>query len=135
MDMHLDRVDRSLEELTKKVQKHTTKTPEILTHSENETQSPTGFQWKVLLKPPYIFMIVLPIIFIILLVYFKPFVVMETDPEDPLKEKKYLSIQKVLLWSIVLSCISGACIYYFIYMKKNDTTEHKTEPKTETTSE
>ena len=112
MDTHLDRVDRSLEELTKKVQKHTIKTPEILNPKKSDSNSPTGFQWKMLLKPPYIFMIALPIIFIILLVYFKPFLVMETDPKDPLKEKKYLSIQKVLLWSVVLSCISGACIYF-----------------------
>lgn len=133
MDTHLDRVDRSLEELTKKVQKHTTKTPEILNPKQNETTtfSQEGFRWKMLLKPPYIFMIALPIAFIILLVYFKPFLVMETDPKDPLKEKKYLSIQKVLLWSVVLSCISGACIYYFIYMKKNNTTEQTSDSKTE----
>ena len=49
----------------------------------------------------------------------------------PLKEKKYLSIQKVLLWSVVLSCISGACIYYFIYMKKNNTTEQTSEIKSD----
>ena len=133
MDTHLDRVDRSLEELTKKVQKHTTKTPDILNQTDRETSSssPTGFQWKMLLKPPYIFMIALPIIFIILLVYFKPFIVMENDPKDPLKEKKYLSIQKVLLWSVVLSCISGACIYYFIYIKKNDTSEQTSDTKSE----
>ena len=131
MDTHLDRVDRSLEELTKKVQKHTTKTPEILNPKKSDSNSPTGFQWKILLKPPYIFMIALPIIFIILLVYFKPFLVMETDPKDPLKEKKYLSIQKVLLWSVVLSCISGACIYYFIYMKKSNTSEQTSDSKTE----
>ena len=133
MDTHLDRVDRSLEELTKKVQKHTTKTPDILNQTDRETSPspPTGFQWKMLLKPPYIFMIALPIIFIILLVYFKPFIVMENDPKDPLKEKKYLSIQKVLLWSVVLSCISGACIYYFIYIKKNDTSEQTSDTKSE----
>jgi hypothetical protein len=125
MESHLDRVDRSLEELTKKVQKHTLKTPDIINPTSDKTDktSKPGFQWKMLLKPPYIFMIVLPIIFIILLVYFKPFLLMETDPKDPLKEKKYLSIQKVLLWSIVLSCISGSCIYYFVYMKKNNTPE------------
>ena len=131
MDTHLDRVDRSLEELTKKVQKHTTKTPEILNPKKSETTSFEGFQWKMLLKPPYIFIIALPIAFIILLVYFKPFLVMETDPKDPLKEKKYLSIQKVLLWSVILSCISGACIYYFIYMKKNNTTEQTSETKSD----
>ena len=56
---------------------------------------------------------------------------MENDPKDPLKEKKYLSIQKVLLWSVVLSCISGACIYYFIYIKKNDTSEQTSDTKSE----
>ena len=134
MDTHLDRVDRSLEELTKKVQKHTTKTPEFLNSKKSEstsTTSPEGFKWKMLLKPPYIFMIALPIAFIILLVYFKPFLVMETDPNDPLTEKKYLSIQKVLLWSVVLSCISGACMYYFVYMKKNNTSEQSSDCKTE----
>ena len=116
METHLDRVDRSLEELTKKVQKHVSyKTPEII-NNNHEKQTQNGFQLNVLLKPPYVFIIALPIIFIILLLYFQPSIVQVIDSND--ESKKYVSFKKLMIWSIVFSCISGGAIYYFFYMKK-----------------
>ena len=122
MELHLNRVDRSLEELTKKVQKHTSKTPEIINIDTPKNEN-KGFKWNILLKPPYIFMIVLPLVFIILLMYFKPSIILELDPKDPLQQTKYINVQKLLIWSVVLSCICGACIYYFLYMKKTENEE------------
>ena len=44
MESHLDRVDRSLEELTKKVQKHTLKTPDIINPTSDKTDK-TSKTW------------------------------------------------------------------------------------------
>ena len=126
MTTHLDNVDRSLEELTKKVQKHTMKSPDLINgikidtnESDNEEQ-PKKFDFSILLKPPYVFIIGLPLFFIISLLYIQPYFIMEIDKKNPLKHKKYVGFKKLMQWTIAMSCVFGACIYYFIYVKKND---------------
>ena len=124
METHLDRVDRSLEELTKKVQKHVAyKTSEIDTNNnENNNENKTGNKFlNTILKPPYIFIIGLPMIYIILLLYLQPSFVKVIDPND--KKKQYVSFKKLMLWSIVFSSITGIIIYYFFFKEKN--TENK----------
>ena len=130
MENHLNRVDKSLEELTRKVQKHTVqKTPEIVNLNYSfdkkqnvENQTDSKFNFKSLLKPPYIFICGLPILFLILLIYLQPSFIMytERDKENPRKIISKLSIKKLLLWTLALSCVLGVCIYYFFYMKKQN---------------
>lgn len=135
MESHLHRVDESLAALTKKVQKHTThQTPEIINNYSFDQKSSTttteqNFSFKNLLKPPYVFIIGLPLLFLILLIYLQPSFVMDVSPDktNPLKEIKTLSIKKLLIWSLVLAGILGGGIYYFFYMKKQNMETPKTE--------
>jgi len=126
METHLERVDRSLEELTKKVQKHTTKkTPDLINYSFEKSESKEGessgkFSVKTLLKPPYVFMIGLPLMFLILLLYLQPSFITEIDDTDPSKQKRYVSVKKLLWWTIGLAGIAGGVIYYVFYMKKQE---------------
>tara|TARA_Y100000591_G_C21588890_1_gene572089 strand:- start:157 stop:564 length:408 start_codon:yes stop_codon:yes gene_type:complete len=135
MESHLHGVDESLEALTKKVQKHTMlKTPELINNYSFDKNSSTTtkeqeFTFKSLLKPPYVFIIGLPLLFLILLIYLQPSFIMDISPDktDPVKQVKTLSIKKLLIWSLVLAGILGGGIYYFFYMKKQNVQTPKTE--------
>ena len=135
MESHLHGVDESLAALTKKVQKHTMqKTPELINNYSFDKNSSTTtkeqkFTFKSLLKPPYVFIIGLPLLFLILLIYLQPSFIMDISPDktDPVKQVKTLSIKKLLIWSLVLAGILGGCIYYFFYMKKQNVQTPKTE--------
>lgn len=135
MESHLHRVDESLAALTKKVQKHTThQTPELINNYSFDQKSATtttkqNFSFKNLLKPPYVFIIGLPLLFLILLIYLQPSFIMDISPDktDPVKQVKTLSIKKLLIWSLVLAGILGGGIYYFFYMKKQNVQPPKTE--------
>ena len=133
MESHLHGVDESLAALTKKVQKHTMqKTPELINNYSFDKKCSTteqNFSFKNLLKPPYVFIIGLPLLFLILLIYLQPSFVMDVSPDtkDPLKQVKTLSIKKLLIWSLVLAGILGGGIYYFFYMKKQNMETPKTE--------
>ena len=93
MESHLHGVDKSLAELTKKVQKHTThQTPEIINNYSFDQKSSTtkqNFSFKNLLKPPYVFIIGLPLLFLILLIYLQPSFVMDVSRIKQIHLKKF----------------------------------------------
>lgn len=115
MDDHLNNVDQSLEELTKKVRKHIYKEPEPESVENVNAEKPPTLLSK-LLQPPTIFFIAIPIASLIILALWQPEVVMKTDPED--KKKKYLHFKRLIFWTVVLSIMAGIGVYYFFYNQK-----------------
>ena len=73
-----------------------------------------------IIKPPYIYCAILPIIIFILIIYVKPgFVKKAVRVSDDSNELKYVTdFKKILISTVIISAILCFAFYYFILRKK-----------------